>query len=129
MIVLFDGVCNLCNGVVAWIMPRDPGAHISFAALQSPTGQQLAAQHGIDAHQLESLVVIDGHHVYTASTAALHICTVLTWPWPLFGHMRIIPVRWRDALYRVVARNRYRWFGRRSVCMIPTPNQRQRFLP
>ena len=128
MIVLFDGVCNLCNGVVRWIIPRDPNTHISFAALQSAIGQELATQHGVDAQQLESLVVIDGARVYTASSAALHICTALTWPWPLFTHLRIIPVRWRDALYRIVARNRYRWFGKRDHCMIPTPNHMQRFL-
>ncbi len=128
MIVLFDGVCNLCNGVVRWIILRDASAHISFAALQSPTGQELAAQHGIDAHQLESLVVIDGLQVYTASTAALHICTALDWPWPLFSRLHIVPISWRDALYRVVARNRYRWFGKRDHCMIPTPEQIRRFL-
>ena len=128
MIVLFDGVCNLCNGVVRWIIPRDPHAHISFAALQSAIGQELATQHGVDAQQLESLVVIDGARVYTASSAALHICTALTWPWPLVAYLHVMPVRWRDALYHIVARNRYRWFGKRDHCMIPTPNHMQRFL-
>jgi predicted DCC family thiol-disulfide oxidoreductase YuxK len=115
VIVLFDGVCNLCNGAVQWIIPRDPQARISFASLQSPTGHTLATQYGIDAQQLDSIVVIADNTAYTASDAILRICVTLT--------------AWRDAIYRVVARNRYRWFGQQETCMMPTPTNAQRFLP
>lgn len=128
MIVLFDGVCNLCNGAVQWIIPRDPQARISFASLQSPTGHTLAAQYGIDAQQLDSIVVIADNTAYTESDAILRICAMLTWPWPLLAGARIIPRTWRNALYRVVARNRYRWFGQRETCMMPTPTNARRFL-
>ncbi|MCE2850923.1 MAG: thiol-disulfide oxidoreductase DCC family protein [Roseiflexaceae bacterium] len=129
MIVLFDGVCNLCNGAVQWIIPRDPQARISFASLQSPTGHTLATQYGIDAQQLDSIVVIADNTAYTASDAILRICVTLTWPWPLLASARIVPRAWRDAIYRVVARNRYRWFGQQETCMMPTPTNAQRFLP
>lgn len=128
MLVLFDGVCNLCNGAVQWIIPRDPYAQISFASLQSPTGHMLATQYGIDPLQLDSIIVIADTTAYTASDAILHICTALSWPWPWLRIVRVIPRTWRDALYRVVAHNRYRWFGKRTTCMIPSPAQARRFL-
>lgn len=128
IIVIFDGVCNLCNGVVAWIIPRDPANHVHFAALQSPAGQRLLQAHAIDTAYTDSVIVIDGNHIFVESDAALRICHYLRWPWPLLRHLHIIPRPWRDTIYRWVARNRYRWFGRRDHCMLPTPENAKRFL-
>jgi predicted DCC family thiol-disulfide oxidoreductase YuxK len=128
IIVIFDGVCNLCNGVVRWIIPRDPAQRIRFAALQSPAGQRLLQQHAVDTTTLDSVIVIDGDAVLVESDAALRICHVLRGPWPLLRHLQIIPRAWRDTIYRWVARNRYRWFGRREQCMLPSPTHKQRFI-
>lgn len=128
IIVVFDGVCNLCNGVVTWIIPRDPAQHVRFAASQSAAGQKLLYNHGIDASHTDSVFVIDGDQIYRESDAALIICGYLRQPWPLLRHLRIIPRSWRDAVYRWVARNRYRWFGRRDQCMFPSPIHAHRFL-
>jgi predicted DCC family thiol-disulfide oxidoreductase YuxK len=129
IIVLFDGVCNLCSGVVRWILPRNPQANIRFAALQSHAGQQLTARHGIDSHQLDSIVVITAAGAYTASDAALEMSRHLCWPWRWAYPLRIIPRRWRDAVYAWVARNRYRWFGVSEKCLLNMPEYHDRFIP
>lgn len=128
IIIIFDGVCNLCNGVVSWIIPRDPAQRIQFAPLQSAAGQRLLQNHAVDTTTLDSVIVIDGDAVFVESDAALRICQDLRWPWPLLRHLRIIPRAWRDTIYRWVARNRYRWFGRRAQCMLPSPTHAKRFL-
>jgi len=128
IIVLFDGVCNLCSGVVRWIIPRNPQANVRFAALQSRAGQQLTALHGIDSHQLDSIVVITTAGALTASDAALEICRHLRWPWRWASIFRIVPRRWRDAMYAWVARNRYRWFGVSSHCLLNIPAHQNRFI-
>ena len=127
-ILLFDGVCNLCNGAVRWIIPRDPHANIHFASLQSATGQALAAQHGIDTSALSTIVFIHAGTAYTASDAALRICTQLAWPWPWLAPLRIVPRFMRNAVYYFVARHRYRWFGQSERCMLPLPAYQSRFL-
>jgi predicted DCC family thiol-disulfide oxidoreductase YuxK len=127
-ILLFDGVCNLCNGAVRWIIPRDPHGNIHFASLQSATGQALAAQHGIDTSTLSTIVLIHAGTAYTASDAALFLCTQLVWPWPLLAPLRIVPRFIRNAVYYFVARNRYRWFGQSESCMLPFPAYQSRFL-
>jgi predicted DCC family thiol-disulfide oxidoreductase YuxK len=127
-ILLFDGVCNLCNGAVRWIIPRDPHANIHFASLQSATGQALATQYGIDASALSTIVFIHAGSAYTASDAALRICTQLTWPWSWLAPLRIVPRPIRDAIYFFVARHRYRWFGQSDSCMLPLPAYQSRFL-
>lgn len=128
IIVLFDGVCNLCNGVVTWIIPRDPTSQIKFAALQSPAGQRIMQQHNFDSSQTDSVIVVDGDMVFSESDAVLKICQHLCAPWPLLRYLRIIPRAWRNTMYRWVARNRYRWFGRRDHCMLPTPDRIARFI-
>jgi predicted DCC family thiol-disulfide oxidoreductase YuxK len=128
IIVIFDGVCNLCNGVVKWIIPRDPANHVRFAALQSAAGQRLLRQYQIDPTRTDSVIVIAGDAVFIESDAALRICHYLRWPWPLFRYLHIIPRRWRDAIYRWVARNRYHWFGKQDQCMLPLPAHQQRFI-
>ena len=128
IIVIFDGVCNLCNGVVTWIIPRDTANHVRFAALQSLAGQRLLQAHAIDTAHTDSVIVIDGNHVFVESDAALRICHYLRWPWPLLRHLHIIPRPWRDTVYRWVARNRYRWFGKQAQCMLLLPAHAQRFV-
>ncbi len=128
IIVVFDGVCNLCNDVVTWIIPRDPHQHIRFAALQSAAGQRLLQHHALNAVQLDSVIVVEGDAVFVESDAALRICRALRWPWRLLSAMHVIPRAWRDAVYRWVARNRYRWFGRKAQCMLPSSRHKQRFL-
>jgi predicted DCC family thiol-disulfide oxidoreductase YuxK len=127
-IVLFDGVCNLCNASVRFIAERDPHGRFRFAALQSDTGRRLLEEHGLDAGELSTVVVVADGRAYTRSDAALRVARGLGRGWPALGALRIVPRLVRDAAYGVVARNRYRWFGRKDECMIPTPEMRARFL-
>jgi predicted DCC family thiol-disulfide oxidoreductase YuxK len=131
--ILFDGVCNLCNGFVQFVIRHDPQGRFRFAALQSAEGQRLLAAHGspLSAAAVaspESVVLVAGGRVYSHSAAVLHIARGLGWPWRLVGVGWLLPGRWRDGLYRFVARNRYRWFGRQESCLLPTPALRARFL-
>jgi predicted DCC family thiol-disulfide oxidoreductase YuxK len=126
--VLFDGVCNLCNGSVLFVIDRDPSAHFHFAALQSDAGRALLRQHGYAGADLSSIVLVDGGRLYTRSTAALRIARRLAWPWRLLYALIVVPRPLRDAVYDLVARNRYRWFGREEACRVPTPELRGRFL-
>jgi predicted DCC family thiol-disulfide oxidoreductase YuxK len=127
-IVLFDGVCNLCTGTVRFIIHRDPQAHFQFAALQSPYAQGRLTQSGYSGSLSESIVLIEDAGVYTESTAMLRIVRKLSGVWPLFYVLIVVPRPIRDWAYSLIARNRYRWFGRQDTCMTPTPNLRQRFL-
>ena len=127
-VVLFDGVCNLCTGSVQFIIRRDPVGRFRFASLQSEVGTQLARHHGLSAEVLHSVVLIEDGHAYERSQAALRIARRLSGGWQLLWSLRVVPRPIRDAVYDVVARNRYRWFGRKDSCMIPTPELRARFL-
>ena len=128
-IVLFDGVCNLCNGAVQFVIRRDRRDRFRFAALQSELGQELCRARHIDTTQVDSIVLIDpGVAYYIKSDAALEIARDLKG----YGWMPLmlgwIPRGVRDAVYDLVARNRYRWFGKKDQCMIPTPDLQQKFL-
>jgi predicted DCC family thiol-disulfide oxidoreductase YuxK len=127
-VVLFDGVCALCDGAVQFVIDRDAEGQFRFATLQSETGQRLAREHNVDTAQTDSLVVIDGGRAHVMSDAALRIAGGLPRPWSWARWLRVVPRPLRDAVYRTVARNRYQWFGRRSECRIPTPELRARFL-
>lgn len=132
-IILFDGVCNLCNGFVNFIIDRDPEAVFRFAALQSEAAQVLLRPHGIDApaesdRLLQSVILIEDETVYRRSTAALRIARHLTAPWPLLYGLVMVPKPLRDALYDGVAARRYTWFGQRDQCRMPTPDLQDRFL-
>jgi len=127
-VVLFDGVCNVCNRTVNFIIDRDPDARFRFASLQSPEGMALAAPHGIDGSQPSTLVLLEEGKAYTQSTAALRIARRLRAPWPLACALLAVPRALRDAAYRFFAANRYRWFGKADVCRVPTPEIRSRFL-
>lgn len=128
-VVLFDGVCNLCNGSVQFILRHDPEGRFRFAALQSEAGRRLLAHKGIDPSRLDSLVLLDAEgRCSVQSAAALQIARQLR-GWPrLAAPLILVPRPIRDGVYRFVARRRYRWFGRRESCWLPTPELRQRFL-
>lgn len=127
-IVLFDGVCNFCNGSVNFVIERDRENYFKFAPLQSETGQRLLDKHGIDKVETDSVILIDNERVYTHSTAALKIAQKLDGAWSLFYAFIIIPKPLRDFFYRLFAKYRYKLFGRQEACMMPTPEIRQRFL-
>jgi len=128
-IVLFDGVCHLCEGAVRFAIRRDPGARLRFAPLQSPLGRALLARHGLDPDALDAVVLVDGDGAHQRSTAALRIAAGLRAPWRwLAPPLLLVPRGLRDAVYGWVARRRHRWFGRRAECLVPTPELRARFL-
>lgn len=127
-ILLFDGVCNFCSGSVQFIIQRDPGGRFRFASLQSAVGEWLLAELHIDRMALDSLIVVEEGRWYKESDAVLRIVRILGGPWKALGIFRLIPRPLRDRLYRLVARNRYRWFGKQETCWLPTPELRERFL-
>lgn len=126
-IILFDGICNFCNNSVRFIIERDPRGSYRFASLQSKIGQELLCKHNIP-ETTDSFVLIDEPQAYIESTAALKVCSNLKWPWKIFSVFLLIPKPLRDSIYRVVARNRYRWFGVKESCTLPSGNIRDRFL-
>lgn len=127
-IVLFDGVCNLCNGSVQFILKRDPRGRFRFASLQSEAGRRLMTEHGLDPDALSSVVVIEDGRAWQESSAALRIARHLPGGWKLLRIFAVIPRPLRDAVYRLIARNRYRWFGKTETCWLPTPELKERFL-
>jgi len=127
-IVLFDGLCNFCNGSVNGIIRRDKRGYFRFAALQSDVGAERQERYGLDPSALDTLVLIEGGKVYTKSTAGLRIARRLRWPWPaLYAHLAVPPPV-RDFVYDWFARRRYRWFGKRDECVVPSLEVRERFL-
>jgi predicted DCC family thiol-disulfide oxidoreductase YuxK len=128
-IVLFDGVCNLCSRSVQFIIQRDPAGRFHFASLQSPLGEELRARLGIDPQIIDSVILLEeGERWYKESDAALRIARGLGGAWKALWVLRVIPRPVRDGLYRLIARNRYRWFGKQETCWLPTPELRGRFL-
>lgn len=127
-VLLFDGVCNLCNGSVQWILQHDRRGIFRFASLQSDTGQTLLKHFQLAVDQFDTVVLIDGAQMFTRSDAALEIVRRLNPPWSWLWIFRIIPRPLRNAVYDWVARNRYRWFGRQEQCMLPRPEWKNRFL-
>ena len=127
-IILFDGVCNLCNASVQFVIRHDPQARFKFAALQSATAEKLLQNCAFDRASLDSVILVEDGRVYIESDAALRIARKLGGAWSLFAGFSIVPRPIRDAVYRFIARNRYRWFGKQESCMMPTPDLRARFL-
>lgn len=128
-VVLFDGDCSFCNRSVQFILRRDPGKRFQFAPLQSSIAQRLLQQAGRRREDLpDSIVLLEQDRLYTKSTAALRIARGLRGLWPLASVFLVFPAFLRDAVYDLIARNRYRWFGRQQTCLIPTPEIRERFL-
>ena len=125
-IVLFDGDCNLCDKSVHFIINRDQQGYFKFAAQQSNVGQQLLKPH---PHQnTDSIVLITKKKYYTKSSAALRICKHLDGPWKIFFLFLIVPRPIRDFIYDILAKNRYKWFGKKESCFLPTPDIKKRFL-
>lgn len=127
-IILFDGVCNLCNGAVTFIIKRDKNDLFRYAALQSEIGRELADKYGIDTSKTDSIILIDDDRYYTKSSAALRIARRLSGGYPLLYGLMILPPFIRDRMYDLIAQNRYRWFGKRKSCMVPTPELKAKFL-
>ncbi|ASB90553.1 thiol-disulfide oxidoreductase DCC family protein [Bacillus sonorensis] len=128
-IVLFDGICNFCNGAVQLIIKHDPEGLFSFASLQSDIGRKLLKQHRLPADHFDSLILIKNGRVYMKSSAVLQVAKSLPGLWRAAAVFLIIPKPLRDAVYSLIARNRYKWFGQKETCMIPGPDIRKRFLP
>lgn len=126
-IILFDGVCNFCDSSVQFIIKYDHAAYFQFASIQSDAGQALLAQYEIPEN-IDSVIVIEHGKVYFESTAALKICRRLNSFWPVCYVFILIPPFIRNIMYRLFAKNRYRLFGRKESCLLPTPSQRKRFL-
>ena len=127
-IILFDGVCNFCNAGINFIIQQDKKSIFRFAALQSKPGQQLAEQYHLPKTDFDSFILIENGKVYNRSTAAFKIYNKLPWYWKWTQVFWIIPKSIRDAIYDFIARNRYKWFGKKEVCMIPNPGLSSRFL-
>ena len=127
-IILFDGVCNLCNGAVNFIIRRDKHGYFKFASLQSDAAKRAVPGSGLRVPGFDSMILVENGRTHIKSSAALRIARRLGALWPLLGAFIIVPRPLRDAVYDWIARNRYRWFGKRESCMIPNDRIRDRFV-
>jgi predicted DCC family thiol-disulfide oxidoreductase YuxK len=127
-IVLFDGVCNFCNYWMNFAIKRNSKKNLKFTTLQGETAKQILPQYNINPTSLSSVIFIDKGKAYTQSSASLRICKYMDGGWKLFYGLIIIPKFIRDVIYNWIARNRYKWFGKKDSCMVPTPELRERFL-
>ena len=127
-VILFDGVCNMCNSSVNYVIDHDPTERFRFASLQSETGAQYAAEQGIDASELSSMVLVEQGKAYLRSSAVLRVCRRLSGPAKLLWPFILLTSILRDPAYRFVANRRYKWFGKRDACRLPTKADRARFL-
>ncbi|MCD0247757.1 thiol-disulfide oxidoreductase DCC family protein [Xanthomonas melonis] len=126
--IVFDGVCLLCNGWVKFLLRHDRRGRYRYAAMQGQSGRALLQRHGLDPDDPLSFLLVEGCGAWTDSDAIVRVLAGLGGPWRLAAVLRMIPRGLRDSGYRLIARNRYRWFGRSEHCMLPTPEQRARFL-
>lgn len=127
-IVLFDGVCNFCNTTVNTIIKYDKRAYIKFTPLQSELGRELLNQYHIDVSKVDSVIFIENDKAYVFSSAILHIARRLKGLFPLLFVFKLVPAFIRNPLYKWIAKNRYKWFGKKDSCMIPSPEIRSRFI-
>ncbi len=127
-IILFDGVCNLCNGAVVFIIKRDKKDVFRFAALQSEIGEKLLRKHQIDPEKTDSIILVDDNNAFAKAGAALRIAQQLSGLWPALAILRIVPRFISNSVYDWIASNRYQWFGKKESCMIPTPELKAKFL-
>lgn len=127
-IIIFDGVCNLCEFAVQFIIRNDRHAKFAFAAAQSPRGMELQCLHGVDTLADGTVILLKDNRVYVRSDAALEIAKDLDRPWNLLQAGKIIPKPVRDFIYSKISKNRYRWFGRKKECLIPDHETKERFL-
>jgi predicted DCC family thiol-disulfide oxidoreductase YuxK len=127
-IILFDGVCNLCNASINYVIDRDKQKYFRYAALQSKSGETYLNKFNMPADVFNTIVLVEGDKFYTRSTAALRIAKKMDGAWPLLYTFIIIPTFIRNVVYDFVAKNRYKWFGREETCRIPTPELKSLFL-
>lgn len=127
-IILYDGVCNLCNGAVTFVIKRDKKDVFKFAALQSEIGQEIISKFKIDTSKVDSIILITGERHYEKSAAALQIAENLSGAYPLLSIFLVVPKIIRDGVYDYIAKNRYKWFGKRESCMVPSERLRGKFL-
>ena len=128
-LILFDGVCNLCNNTVQYVIKHDDKDRFRFAALQSEIGQSIIDKYQIDTSKVDSILLYSEEHgLKIKSTAALHIARHLGFPYRLLSIFLIVPPFIRNWVYDFVAKNRYKWYGQREECMIPTPELKSKFL-
>ena len=127
-VILFDGVCNFCNSSVQFVIRRDPKRYFRFAPLQSEYGQTQLKRYGLPLESFGSFILIENNKAYTRSTASLRVARKLSGGWSLLYGFILVPAFLRNMVYEFVAQNRYRWFGKKDACMIPTAEQRTLFL-
>ena len=127
-ILLFDGVCNLCNNWVQFVINRNKSRSIVFSSLQSDSGQELLKAHNLAHEDFDSLVVFHKGKVYKKSKGVFILVSKLDFPWPILGVFRIIPTFISNKVYDLIARNRYNLFGKKDQCMLPDESTKDRFL-
>ena len=128
VVLLFDGVCNLCNGAINFVIDRDPKATVKFAALQSEQGKALIARYLSNTEVKDSLILIENGKAYQQSGAALRVAKYLNGAWPLLYVFIVVPPFIRNWVYDYVAKNRYNWYGKKDECLIPTTELKAKFL-
>ncbi|SIO13420.1 thiol-disulfide oxidoreductase DCC family protein [Algoriphagus halophilus] len=127
-IIFFDGVCNLCNTSIDFVIQRDKKDHFLVGALQDETSKRILERFEVDKNYLDSIVLLESDQIYYKSTAALKIAKNLSGLWPLLHPLVILPESFRDFIYDWIGNNRYKWFGKKSTCRLPTKEERQKFL-
>ncbi len=127
-IVMFDGVCNLCNTSIHFIIDHDRKQYFRFASLQSGAAQRLLSSYDHSALEVDSVMLLEDGELYTHSTAALRIARKLSFPFNLLYMGNVLPTSWRDVIYKYIAANRYRWFGKQDACRMPSPELKALFL-
>lgn len=127
-VIVFDGVCNLCNSTVDWVMRHDKRQLFKFASLQSAYGAQVKARFGLPADYSNSVLLVESGRLYAKSDAALRIAFLLGGFWKALSLLRVLPLFLRNPIYDIIARNRYAWFGKRNTCRLPTASEQSRFI-
>ena len=127
-IIIFDGYCALCSGWAAFVLRHDPGGRFRLLSAQSPLGQALYRHYGLDPQDYETNILLGEGRAWFKSEGSIRMAEGLGFPWSLAAVFRVLPMRWRDTLYDTVARNRLRWFGKRSTCYRPEPRFAERFI-
>lgn len=128
VVVLFDGVCNFCNSSVNFIINHDKKNYFRYAAIQLEPGQALMKKFNLDPVNLSSFVLVEGEKYYTKTTAVLRVAKNLGFPWNLSYIFIVVPPFIRNISYNIIAKYRYKWFGKREACRVPTHKEREKFL-
>ena len=127
-IILFDGVCNYCNAMINFIIRQDKKKIFRFAPLQSEAGQKILSQFNLPQKNFDSFMLVENKKIYQRSDAALRLYNLLPGAWKWTQFFWIVPGFLRDGVYNIIAKNRYKWFGKKDACMVPSPDVRERFL-